>query len=807
MEEGSSKTTKIPHNSSSKEVSGNNIKLFHADIGKFLDQQLFKYVQKFSDIDHNISKKEQQQIASSQRKFSTTNSFALLAANYDPTENSITPTQFVYSSPKLAPIEITTVPPISSSIANNSSSAGPTPSKEALLPLTHHVSGKQISKISPPTCKANDVDRSPSTSLINQNPPITAGGDTASLNNSISTTEPQPCLMDGDVLLGTFSSSACTNQPRGNDANHPEPGNTSCLSLRCNEEGNGDLQQSLIDGLNPPPTTNELSATNHSLLSYSNLGDANWTDPRNGSPSPANGDDEILGDHIRASPKQHTLLVSDSDPELTIAPPVDRPLINPPRLNRSMNIIIWNCRGGNNPEFKRNFRSLVDWHKPPLVALLETKKQNHQALLDKFPFTRMIEVPAAGNSGGLAILWNDALLELDQISTIDQEIHAMIKVNSKDYPWLLSCVYASTYRNKRRILWHNLKSIKDNYFGKWLIGGDFNEVLYSADKKGGNPVNGSRTNDFLDVVNCCEFIDMGFRGSKFTWLNKNFKNRGFPLFHKPPNKADFGYTIDNLKKRLSGWKIKFLNIDGRTTLVKSCLNNIPTHVMHYLKIPASVTKEIDRIQRNFVWGTTDTAKKIHLINWDILSLPKQKGGLAWTPPKKGLRLNIDGAFNHFSKSGGASGCLRHKMGCWVRDFSAKLNISSPFETELCSLFYGLLLVRSMALLHSLENPKMRHEQRQANGVADRMAKEGLKLPDDDQLFVIWIKPPLGVKKFPLGVKRFLEDTTITTSFEGPVVPQSNHNYDSTSFYFSSSCNAIVLDRLPSANSIIPYDVY
>lgn len=275
MEEGSSKTTKIPHNSSSKEVSGNNIKLFHTDIGKFLDQQLFKYVQKFSDIDHNISKKEQQQIASSQRKFSTTNSFALLAANYDPTENSITPTQFVYSSPKLAPIEITTVPPISSSIANNSSSAGPTPSKEALLPLTHHVSGKQISKISPPTCKANDVDRSPSTSLINQNPPITAGGDTASLNNSISTTEPQPCLMDGDVLLGTFSSSACTNQPRGNDANHPEPGNTSCLSLRCNEEGNGDLQQSLIDGLNPPPTTNELSATNHSLLSYSNLGDAN----------------------------------------------------------------------------------------------------------------------------------------------------------------------------------------------------------------------------------------------------------------------------------------------------------------------------------------------------------------------------------------------------------------------------------------------------------------------------------------------------------------------------------------------------
>ncbi|KAM3266562.1 hypothetical protein P3L10_003556 [Capsicum annuum] len=117
----------------------------------------------------------------------------------------------------------------------------------------------------------------------------------------------------------------------------------------------------------------------------------------------------------------------DQDPELTIATPVDPPLINPPGPSISINIILWNCRGGNNPEFKRNFRSLVDWHKPPLVALLETKMQDYQALLDEFPFTRMIDVPAIGKSGGLAILWDDALLELDQICTTDQEIHVMIK--------------------------------------------------------------------------------------------------------------------------------------------------------------------------------------------------------------------------------------------------------------------------------------------------------------------------------------------------------------------------------------------
>ncbi|KAH0632696.1 hypothetical protein KY284_035482 [Solanum tuberosum] len=89
--------------------------------------------------------------------------------------------------------------------------------------------------------------------------------------------------------------------------------------------------------------------------------------------------------------------------------------------------IVWNCRGGNGPDFRRNFRSLLDCHKPPLVALLETKMQNHQVLLDDFPFNKMIEVPIVGNSGGIVVLWDDNLVELDEIAITEQEIHAMIK--------------------------------------------------------------------------------------------------------------------------------------------------------------------------------------------------------------------------------------------------------------------------------------------------------------------------------------------------------------------------------------------
>ncbi|KAK6779891.1 hypothetical protein RDI58_022075 [Solanum bulbocastanum] len=79
-------------------------------------------------------------------------------------------------------------------------------------------------------------------------------------------------------------------------------------------------------------------------------------------------------------------------------------VVTPTRPNRSMNLIRWNCRGGNGPDFRRNFRSLLDCHKPPLVVLLETKMQSHQVRLDDFLFNKMIEVPTIYNSGGVVIL-------------------------------------------------------------------------------------------------------------------------------------------------------------------------------------------------------------------------------------------------------------------------------------------------------------------------------------------------------------------------------------------------------------------
>ncbi|XP_075100521.1 uncharacterized protein LOC142176468 [Nicotiana tabacum] len=99
-----------------------------------------------------------------------------------------------------------------------------------------------------------------------------------------------------------------------------------------------------------------------------------------------------------------------------------------PAMNRPTNFIIWNIRGGNNDDFKRNFREMVDTHRPCMVALLKTKIANHTQMLDDFGFSEMIAVPAEGQSEGMMVMWNHNVVTVQNFIHRNQEIYATIEV-------------------------------------------------------------------------------------------------------------------------------------------------------------------------------------------------------------------------------------------------------------------------------------------------------------------------------------------------------------------------------------------
>lgn len=49
--------------------------------------------------------------------------------------------------------------------------------------------------------------------------------------------------------------------------------------------------------------------------------------------------------------------------------------------------------------------------------------------------------------------------------------------------------------------------------------------------------------------------------------------------------------------------------------------------MQTMELPASVCDRIDRINRNFILGDTIGKRKLHLVNWQKVCKPKDKGGL------------------------------------------------------------------------------------------------------------------------------------------------------------------------------------
>lgn len=130
-------------------------------------------------------------------------------------------------------------------------------------------------------------------------------------------------------------------------------------------------------------------------------------------------------------------------------------------MNRATSIIFRNVRGANNDDFRRNFRELIDTHRPCMITLLETRMTAHAKLLNDFNFSELIEVLTCG----MAILYNHNLITVQHFTRRGQEIHTIIEVRPYKTQWLFTSIYARTKSNYGDTMWENLISISENYKG------------------------------------------------------------------------------------------------------------------------------------------------------------------------------------------------------------------------------------------------------------------------------------------------------------------------------------------------------
>ena len=102
---------------------------------------------------------------------------------------------------------------------------------------------------------------------------------------------------------------------------------------------------------------------------------------------------------------------------------------------------------------------------------------------------------------------------------------------------------------------------------------------------------------------------------------------GFPILHKGRNGNVYNFVIEKVQDKLTSWKARVLSPAGRRVLIDSASTPIVEYYMQCCALPVKVCQAVDKLHRDFLWGSTEEKRKLHLVNWNTVTLTRDRGGL------------------------------------------------------------------------------------------------------------------------------------------------------------------------------------
>ncbi|KAA3472611.1 reverse transcriptase [Gossypium australe] len=178
-----------------------------------------------------------------------------------------------------------------------------------------------------------------------------------------------------------------------------------------------------------------------------------------------------------------------------------------------MKIISWNVCGLGNPRAVRRLRYMLKQHNPNLVFFMETKinDKRMERIRKRSGFVNGIDVGAEGSKGGLCLAWREEVnVSLRTFSK--SHIDVLIEDNNIRAEWRFTGFYGSPYATDQHASWPLLRELGQEQSFLWLVSGDFNEILYSFEKSGGQPREERRMAAFRETLDACHLMDLGFQG-------------------------------------------------------------------------------------------------------------------------------------------------------------------------------------------------------------------------------------------------------------------------------------------------------
>ncbi|XP_074274120.1 uncharacterized protein LOC141597550 [Silene latifolia] len=185
-----------------------------------------------------------------------------------------------------------------------------------------------------------------------------------------------------------------------------------------------------------------------------------------------------------------------------------------------MNLLSLNCRGLGNPAAVGGLRNLIRKEAPTLVFLSETKLSGEEFRRVRAQFDEYegMEVDSVGRSGGLAFLWKKHVRCVFRSASVH---HMDFEIHETEGNWRVTGFYGWPNVTDRYLSWKLLRELGAQYGGPWVCIGDFNEILFATEMKGGTRPQW-QMNNFREAIDDCGLRDIAFEGYAFTYDNGQF---------------------------------------------------------------------------------------------------------------------------------------------------------------------------------------------------------------------------------------------------------------------------------------------
>lgn len=171
-----------------------------------------------------------------------------------------------------------------------------------------------------------------------------------------------------------------------------------------------------------------------------------------------------------------------------------------------MNILNWNVRGLNATRTRSILADLIKSYYVDIIAIQETKKVDFTNRFLKSLSVKLDTwqwLPSIGNSGGILFGCDSDLVSVVSVTQGQFSLSVLLQNRTDHNTWLYTIVYGPVVSTLKTAFWAELRQIRLNWAGLWLISGDFNSIRSRNEKLGRNfNVRLSRKfNDFVHDFN------------------------------------------------------------------------------------------------------------------------------------------------------------------------------------------------------------------------------------------------------------------------------------------------------------------